>query len=376
MSASICHVVHFVYRLAIGGMENVVLQIVNDLPRESFRHTIIAITDVEPELVKKIKNSSVNIVELKKPPGQPWRLYPKVFRLLRRIRPDVVHSCNIAAMEFLPVVALAGVPLRVHVEHGMDIREISGQASHYQWLRRLYKPFVSRYIAVSTRETGIYRRIGVPIQAISVIPNGVDTKVFRPREATDALPVGFPFEPGRDWVVGTVGRQAEIKNPLLLVEAFISLVKTGGANAERARLVLVGDGPLNGRILERIREAQLENRVWLPGGRSDVAVILRVLDCFVLPSLSEATSCALLEAMATGLPVIATDVGGNAEILENGVCGSLFPSGDHEALVAHLRQHLNAGSARPRALTALASVRKRYDLTQMLENYSQLFLGK
>ncbi|MGQ3002509.1 MAG: glycosyltransferase [Hydrogenophaga sp.] len=376
MPEAVCHVVHFVYRFSIGGMENVVLQIVNHLPRELFRHTIIALTEVESELAQRIKNPSVELLALKKPPGQPWKLYPEVYRTLRKLKPDVVHSCNIAAMEFLPMATLAGVPLRVHVEHGMDFREISGQAPHYRLLRRLYRPFVSRYVAVSTREKEIYRGIGVPDEDILLIPNGVDTKKFHPRVTSGPRPADFPFQPGRDWVIGTVGRQADIKNPLLLVEAFISFVTSGALGTERGRLVMVGDGPLNGGIAQRMREAGLEDRLWLPGARDDVPDILRVLDCFVLPSLSEATSCALQEAMATALPIVATDVGGNAEILEHGTCGSLVPSRDAKALALQLLLHLNVGRKNPLALSALASVRRRYDLSKTLDSYSDLFLNK
>lgn len=376
MPRDVCHVVHFVYRLSIGGMENVVLQIVNHLSNDRFRHTLIALTEIEPELARRVTNPSVHLMALQKPPGQPWKLYPAVYRILRQLKPDVVHSCNIAAMEFLPVAALAGVPLRIHVEHGMDIREISGRAPHYLWLRRLYRPFVSRYVAVSEREMGIYRDMGVRESRIHLILNGVDTTTFRPRKTTDPRPAGFPFQPGRDWVIGTVGRQTDIKNPLLLAQAFISLVKLGGPRTERAQLVMVGDGPLHARIAQCLRQAGLEERLWLPGARDDVPDILRALDCFVLPSLSEATSCALQEAMATGLPIIATDVGGNAAMLENGACGSLFPSGDAGALTSLLLQHLDAEGESPLAQSALTSVRERYDLSRTVQSYSDLFLAQ
>lgn len=375
MSAATHHVVHLVYRLAVGGMENVVAQLVQHLPREGFRHTVIALSSVDPAFARRLDGARVDFIALDKPPGQPFRLYPQVYRLLRRLRPDVVHSCNLAALEFLPVAWLARVPVRIHVEHGMDSREINGKASRYRLLRRMYRPFVTRYVAVSTDQARQCAEFGAAPQRVHLIPNGVDTRQFRPRRSTDALPSGFPFRRGQDWVIGTVGRQVEIKNPLLLVDAFVALVRSAAPGTERLRLALVGDGPLQLQIAERVRSAGLADRVWLPGVRADIADILRSFDCFVLPSLSEATSCALQEAMATGLAVVATDVGGNADVLEHGRCGSLVASGDVNALAAQLLRLSQVGPADPQAVAALSAVRTRYGLATVIQRYGDLFLG-
>lgn len=374
MPASTCHVVHLIYHLGTGGLENVVVQLINHLPRESFRHTVIAITDIDPAFAARVDTGSVDLIALKKPPGQPFFLFPQVYRLLRKLRPNIVHSCNLAALEFTPVAALARVPLRVHAEHGLDIGEIRGKRSRYRMLRKLYNPFVSRYIAVSTEQAALCKQAGVAPERVHLIPNGVDTARFRPRRTGDAAPDGFPFQPGHHWVIGTVGRQADIKNPMLLVEAFVTLVQSGEAGAERARLALVGDGPLNKQIAARMRQAGMESLLWLPGVRSDVPDILRALDCFVLPSLSEGTSCALQEAMASSLSVVATAVGGNADVLEHGRCGDLVPSGDVQALASQLLKNCQAGIGNPQRAAALASVQERYSLDRVIQRYSEVFL--
>lgn len=372
----VCHVVHLVYRLTTGGLENVVVQLINQLPAHEFRHTVLSVTDIDPTFALRIQSPGVELIALNKLPGQPFALYPQAWRVLRRLRPDVVHSCNLAALEFMPVAALAHVPRRVHAEHGMDIGEISGKAGRYLTLRKLYKPFVHDYIAVSASlRDYLQTALGVPPEHLHHIPNGVDTHTFHPREPGEPLPPGYPFEPDRHWVMGTVGRQVDIKNPLLLAEAFIALRRSEAPGTERMRLALVGDGPLNGPIRERLRAAGLEDHLWLPGVRSDIAPILRALDCFVLPSLSEATSCTLQEAMATGLPIVATDVGGNADLLENGACGSLVPSGDVQALATQILHHFQCSAHNLQASAALASVRERYALKGVLERYRMLFLG-
>lgn len=372
-----CHVVHLVYRFTTGGLENVVAQLVNQLPEQAFRHTILSVTDIDPAFAQRIDPGRARLVALHKPPGQPFGLYPRAWRVLRQLRPDVVHSCNLAALEFMPVAALAGVPRRVHAEHGMDTAELTGKGSRYLALRRFYRHFVHDQVAVSDALGDYLRnRVGVAPAHVHHIPNGVDTQAFRPRQPGDPLPSHYPFVPGRDWVMGTVGRQVDIKNPLLLVDAFIALAHGGEPGCERLRLAMVGDGPLAADIRQRLQAANLLERAWLPGVRSDVAHILRALDCFVLPSRSEATSCTLQEAMATGLPIVTTDVGGNAALLDNGRCGALVPADDALALAAQIRQHQHTGTDNPQAAAALDKARQHYALGAVLQRYSALFLGR
>lgn len=375
MPTSPRHVVHLIYRLTTGGLENVVVQLINNLPHGEFRHTVVSITDADALFVKRIARTDVEVICLNKPPGQPFALYPQTYRLLRRLKPDVVHTCNLAALEFMPMAALAGVPLRVHAEHGMDMGEINTKGSRYLTLRKIYKRFVHEFIAVSVPLHGyLEHKLGVPPAHVHLIPNGVDTQHFRPAVAEDPTPSGFPFKRGEHWVIGTVGRQVHIKNPLMLVDAFIGLARSGVAGAERVRLAMVGDGPLQSEIRERLRAAGLEDRAWLPGVRSDVAEILRSLDCFVLPSLSEGTSCTLQEAMATGLPIVVTDVGGNAELLEHGACGALVASGDTQALATQLLEQFRQSPDNPKAAAALTSVNHRYGLTPVMQKYRDIFL--
>lgn len=370
------HVVHLVYRFTTGGLENVVAQLVNQLPASTFRHTVLSVTDIDPVFAQRIDPGRAQLIALNKPPGQPFRLYPKAWRVLRRLRPDVVHSCNLAALEFMPMAALAGVPRRVHAEHGMDTAELTGKGSRYLTLRRFYRHFVHEQVAVSEALGEYLRtRVGVEPAHVHHIPNGVDTLQFRPRQSGDPLPPNFPFTPGRDWVIGTVGRQVDIKNPLLLVDAFITLAHSGEPGTERMRLAMVGDGPLATEIHQRLQAAGLTDRAWLPGVRADVAHILRALDCFVLPSRSEATSCTLQEAMATGLPIVTTDVGGNAALLDQGRCGTLVPSDNVQALAEQIRQQQQLGAHNPQSAAALDKARQNYALDAVLHRYSALFLG-
>ena len=143
------------------------------------------------------------------------------------------------------------------------------------------------------------------------------------------LPIaGCPFAGAGLWIVGTVGRMQSVKDPQNLVRAFVRALAIDPALRARLRLVMVGDGALYTEVKAMLARAGVQDLAWLPGERDDVADVLRGLDAFVLPSLAEGVSNTILEAMACGLPVIATAVGGNAELVVAGRTGELVPSAE------------------------------------------------
>lgn len=359
-----------VYRFAAGGLENVIVQLINGLPHDEFRHTVVALTEADPDFIARIVRSDVEVIALHKKPGQPFAMYPKMYGLLRRLRPDVLHTCNIAALEFMPVAWLARVPLRIHAEHGWDVSDPDGSNMRYRQLRRFYAYFVHSVVAVSGQIHDYWLNVvGYPAESLHLIPNGVDCDRFRPSLSGDALPAGWPFDPEKHYVIGTVGRLEPIKNQRLLVESFIRLVRL--PETESLRLAIVGDGPLRESISEQMQAAGLSDRLWLPGSRSDIPEILRSLDCFVLPSYAEGTSCTLQEAMATGLTVVATDVGGNFDLLENGVHGYLVPSDDAEKLA----NAIGDLARQPKVIkkNVRQAMMKRYGLDVLMKRYQVLF---
>lgn len=365
------HIVHVLYRFAAGGLENVIVQLINGLPHDQFRHTVVALTTLDPAFMQRIQRQDVDFIALNKQPGQPFKLYPAMYRLLKRIQPDVFHSCNIAALEFAPVAAWAGVRLRVHAEHGWDVADPDGSNRKYQVLRRLYQRFVHDFVVVSDQlKSYLLDVIGIEPDRVQCIPNGVDTKVFMPTDDGGHRPAGYPFEKGAHWVVGTVGRLEPIKNQTLLAQAFVRLVDSQAPEVDRLRLAVVGAGPLKQDIQRILSNAGMADRLWLPGSRGDIAHVLRSMDCFVLPSLAEGTSCTLQEAMATALPIVATDVGGNADLLQGGRLGRLVPSSDAAALCDALREayiHPQVNHA------ARQAVLMNHGLDVVLSRYQALF---
>jgi sugar transferase (PEP-CTERM/EpsH1 system associated) len=247
----------------------------------------------------------------------------------------------------------------------------------YRRLRRGYRPFVSHYVSVSQDlDDYLARAIGVPARRRSLIANGVDTDRFAPAAAPVPAVAGCPFEPGRHWLIGTVGRLQTVKNQPALARAFVALLQARPDLAARARLVFVGDGPLAAEIDAILSRAGLRELAWLAGARSDVPDVLRMLDCFVLPSLTEGTSCTLQEAMACGLPIVATAVGGNPEVVTDGVTGSLVPSEDDAAMAQALAAYADdAGKAQRHGQAARSQARARYGLSAMVQRYDTLFSG-
>lgn len=368
-------IVHVVHRFAMGGLENGIVNLVNRMPRQRWRHAIVALTDVCAEFAGRIERADVRYVQLSKAPGHLLREYPRLHRLFRELRPAAVHTRNLAALEAVVPAWTAGVPVRIHGEHGWDTHDPAGRRRRYRYVRRIYRPFVSRYVALSRHlEEYLERQVGVADDRISQIYNGVDTGRFHPASGPRAPIPGCPFGGPDQWLVGTVGRMEAVKDPVNLAHAFVRALELGRAAAGPLRLVLVGDGALRAGVAAALERSGARERVWFAGERSDVPDIMRGLDCFVLPSLAEGISNTILEAMASRLPVIATRVGGNPELIESGMTGTLVPPADSESLAHAILGYLvDQGTARRHAKAAQHVVRDRFSLERMVANYESLY---
>jgi len=302
------------------------------MPADRYRHAIICLTEAH-DFAKRIQRKDVRILSLNKKDGHDFPIYIRLWKTLNALKPRIVHTRNFGTLEVhIPAFFVPGI-MRVHGEHGRDVYDLYGLNKKQKLLRWMLQLFVHRYITVSRDlEQWLVKSVKIPSQKVTQIYNGVDTDLFYPRngERPDLAPAGFIPEDGL--LIGTVGRLAEVKNQLALVDAFIMLISNRTDLRNRARLVIVGDGPLNNQIQSRVDAADIKNIVWLSGDRDDVPDLLRMLDLFVLPSLGEGISNTILEAMATGLPIIATRVGGNPELVDEGINGHLVSAGDPKAI--------------------------------------------
>lgn len=368
-------VMHVVYRFDTGGLENGVVNLINHMPAGAYRHAVVALTEVAEGFARRVRRSDVQYVSLHKPPGHGAKLYPRLAALMRELQPAVVHTRNLAALECQVPAAWTGVPVRVHGEHGRDVEDLDGSSRKHQWMRRLYRPFVHQYVALSQDLAGyLQRKVGVPAARLSQIYNGVDITRFSPAPGGRAPMAGSPFHAPGLFLLGTVGRMQTVKAQTDLARAFIRALQLQPALHDRLRLVMVGGGPLRDEAQALLAEAGVADLAWLPGERGDVPDVMRGLDCFVLPSLAEGISNTILEAMACGLPVLATAVGGNAELVQQGVTGMVVPAADVEAMAQAVLVLAN-DPARSAAFgrAGRARVEREFSLQAMVGAYQALY---
>jgi sugar transferase (PEP-CTERM/EpsH1 system associated) len=364
------------HRFDTGGLENGVVNLVNRLPVERFRHAIVALTEIT-DFKRRIQRDDVHFIALHKPPGQGFWSYGRVRALLRDLQPAIVHTRNLGALEMAVPAAWAGVPVRIHGEHGWDIHDPGGQSRKFRLVRRVYRPFVHQYVALSRQiERYLVDHVGIPSGRIAQLYNGVDTHRFHPA-AQGREPVhDCPFAGTDAWVVGTVGRLSPIKDQVLLARAFVLALEREPAARARLRLAMAGSGPLREEVERVLAQGGARDLAWLPGDRDDVPAFMRGLDAFVLPSLAEGISNTILEAMATALPIVATDVGGNGELLAHDATGRLVPPADVEAMAQAMLDDLHRpAAARERGRRARSDAERRFSLDSMVGGYGDLYDG-
>lgn len=350
---------HVLLSLRAGGLENGVVNVINGLDRREFLSTVCCLQS-SGEFARRITDERCQVLEFGLRPGNDPRLVWRLARAFETLRLDIVHTRNAEAFFYGALAArLARVPV-VHSEHGRVFPEKWHRALLQRWLLR----GTARAFAVSRQlAEQLVAEIGVPPGSFKVIYNGVDTAKFAVaarhgrREARD------------DILIGSVGRLAAVKNYQLLLQAVARLPQD-----LPWRLVLIGDGPERESLQQTIGQLGIGARVSLLGHRDDVAELLGDLDIFVLPSVSEGMSNTLLEAMAAGVAVVASDVGGNREIIEAGRSGLLFAPGDPQAAVQAIRQVASDAQLRGRLASAGAQrAATTFSLRAMLSAYEDLY---
>ncbi|MEX2496040.1 MAG: TIGR03088 family PEP-CTERM/XrtA system glycosyltransferase [Woeseia sp.] len=367
-------IAHIVFRFDYGGLENGLVNLINRMPEDAFRHCIIALTEVTG-FRHRVQKPSVAIHALGKKPGKDFGAYFRLWRLLRRLKPDVVHTRNIGTLDCVPVARLAGVPVCIHGEHGWDVHDPDGTKRKYRRLRKMMFPLVRRVIAVSSDlKRWLVQTVGVARSKVTRICNGVDTECFHPRRDDERHPALADRFSVDTVLAGSVLRFMDIKDPMNLVEAFISARPRAEAAGVNVGLVMIGDGPLRQTALDALEAAGLADAAWLPGSRDDVPALMRSLDIFVLGSRREGISNTLLEAMASGLPLVATDTGGNRELVQPGLTGALVQPENREAMAGEiLRYALDKTSRETQGWAARGRALREYSLDSMVSRYRSVY---
>lgn len=340
-------ILHIVDNLGAGGLQKNLLALVEQTT-DRFSHSICCVRD-RGDIAERFEAASATVVDLDKAFGTDWSIPWRIAQHCRRLRPDIVHTRNWGAIDGVVGARLARVPIVIHSEHGWDTTDVPARR---RWTLWALSPGIDTVVAVSDHlRRWLSEGIGITPPKVRLVRNGVDTNRFRPREDRDRLRRERGYE-GDDRVVAAVGRFDPVKNYPLLIAAFEEVARR---NAQ-ARLLLIGTGAGRGNIEREVERRHLGSVVRFAGYRDDVEDWLATADVFVHPSLSEGMTNAALEAMATGLPIVATRVGGLQEIVVDGVTGRLIPGGDAAALAAAMTfycadtmaraEHGRAGRAR------------------------------
>lgn len=365
-------IVHVLYRLDTGGMERIVVSLIN-ATRDRYRHAVIALTGFGV-LRGEIEDAVIACLSLEKKPGKDWPCYYRLWRELRRLKPDLVQTYNIGTLDLAPVVKLVGVRHLVHAEHGRDATDPKGENSKYLRLRRWMAPFIDRYVAVAPDLRGwLTDSAGIRQSKVAYIANGIDVTAFNaPRGENASRPRLGEFAPPGTVLVGHVARLDKVKDQVGLISAFKLLREDAGQAG--CRLVIVGEGPQRGQLERQIAELELLDSVCLLGNRNDVAELLAECDVFALSSIAEGMPVTVLEAMAAGLPVVATNVGSVALVVEDGVTGTLVSSGDPHAMAEALRAYVaDATLRRQHGEAGRARVAAHFSLGAMVTAYVTLY---
>ena len=360
------HVVHILSSFALGGQERVAFDLAVSQHRMGWPVTVLSLAPPpDGMLADELRAAGVPVARVARTkPGIAPGLIVRLAWWLRQHRAELVHTHNRMALIYgAPAGRMAGAAV-VHTKHGRNprggTRLVAGN---------LAGRLVDAFVAVSPETADVARdRREVAERKLRVITNGVELARFYPDPAARTAIRRELGVPGDAWVIGTVGRIAAEKNQALLVRAVAPLL------GPSTRLVIAGDGPLMSQLSAQIDELGISRYAHCLGARRDVPAVLNAFDTFVLSSATEGLPLVVLEAAATGLPVVSTAVGGIPSVVAEGETGHLVPAGDEQALRARVAG-LIADRAGSRAMGARAreAAVDRYSADRMRREYLELY---
>lgn len=359
------------YSFNTGGLENGLVNLINHLPEDRFFHVICILSEGKSSASKLTRNN-VCYYELRKRDGNDVSIPFKIASIIRKEKIDLVHSRNwVSLVEGVAGAILAGCKPIVHSEHGKEIDDLVQKSRLRHLAKRLCYRWVDTVITVSKSlyQEIVDRQECRPSKVIPII-NGVDCQRFRPDRARRAALARESFGiPEGKFVIGSVGRLAPVKNYRLMVELCSCL------DPDRFVFVLVGDGPERPPLEQAIRDSGVADRFFLLGELGDVSTVLCCFDLFINTSEYEGISNTILEAMASGVPVLAHDVGGNKELVTDGETGFLIPGNDRDEFIKKILALSGYGELyRTLAHSSRVAAQNRFSLEAMVQNYAEQYL--
>jgi sugar transferase (PEP-CTERM/EpsH1 system associated) len=350
-------VVHVTGCLNIGGQEKLLVEFARHADRDRFDLAFVSL-EQRGALADEIESLGWPVVALEASTGFHPGLSLKLAREFRHLRADVVHTHNDRPLIYgAPAARLARVPVAIHTKHG----RAGGNSPRQRMLIRCAARLCDAFVCVSEDCRMLAEQQGVPRNRLRTFWNGIDTQ-------------RFSFQtPSSDGPAVIVGRLCPEKDMGTLLHAMKHLV----ASAPGFRLRIAGDGPCRAELERLTDELGLRGQVTFLGMVRDVPALLRQASMYVLSSISEGVSLTLLEAMATGLPVVATRVGGTPEVITDGETGLLVPAQDPRALADAMRRvHQDSALSSRLGANGRASVEQNFDIRAMVSCYEALYSGR
>ena len=361
------NLLHLVLDMDIGGLQRLVAETILVMDKNLFNIEVCCINQLGMFADKLINNGiKVTLLEKDKKGFDPMYCI-KLMKYLRKNKIDVLQMHSGSFLYGVLAAQLARTKATVYTDHGRfviepKIRLIEDKISSF---------LVGAIIAVSNElRDYLIERVRLPGKKIYTVINGIPINEFCRRPKPEHLLKEFNLSK-HNKVIGTVGRLDGVKDPLSLIKAFQLLID----KYPESTLMLVGDGPLRQQITDYINNEKLNGKVIITGARDDIADLLNLFDVFVLSSLSEGTSISLLEAMASGLPSVVTEVGGNPSIIDHGINGLLVKPRNINQIADSIYYLLsNDDKYDEIAIKAQEKVENNYSIQKMIDSYIDIYM--
>lgn len=303
--------------LGIGGAEIMVENLSIELNKREIDLKIISLYSHNSAITERLEKNNVQIIYLNKKLGVDWKIAVRLYRLMMEFKPDVVHTHLYAASYGIAASIFAKVPVKIHTIHNVATKEFKKINRIINRIFYHYYGVIPVSISPLIKQT-VQKEYNLAENSVAMIYNGIDLKRCLPKE-------NYAFNKDRIDIIH-VGSFKEQKNHVGLLRSF----KMVYDQYPNANLILIGSGELEEQVENCIKNLELGENVELLGLRADVYSFLNAADIFVFPSLWEGMPISLIEAMATGLPILATRVGGIPDMIENNISGLIVDVKDDD----------------------------------------------
>ena len=321
------NVLQLVPTVEIGGLEKMVLDYSHHIKNHGYMCVVASLT-CSGELIPDFKKYDIPVYPLCQKNGFDFNVIKQLKKIIRDNNIEVVHSHNYASLIYAACCKIFSPGLQlIHTTHAIRVSNIKFK---HVIVEKVLSFFCSSNIAVGDYVKSIMvKNLKYNPDKVQVIYNGIDLAKFDCYKINTVQRLKKDIGIGeKSKIAGIVSRLSQVKNHNILIDAFSTVVQ----HEPDAVLLLIGGGVLLNKLQDQVANMGLQDKVIFLGPRDDVAELLSIIDVFVLPSDSEGLSLALLEAAASNCPIIATDVGGNGEIVKDSYNGYIIPKRDQNAI--------------------------------------------